>query len=233
MAPDSGAWLHALPNRNLGLALGNNELRVAAGLRVGAPLVRCHTCVCGTEVDTLAHHGLSCKKSAGRQRRHAQANEVLVRAIRSAEVQAELEPRRLSRDDGLRPDGATLDPWSRGRTLVWDFTCPDTLANSYLGQSASAAGSAATRAEDLKRSKYARLAQSGDIIFMPVAIETLGVWGPSAAELCGELGARIAAISGEPRSRQFLIQRLALAIQRGNAAAVTGTHLFLDLTPPI
>ena len=67
--------------------------------------MRTHSCICGVEVGPLAHHGLSCKKSAGRQRRHAQANEVLVRAIRSADVQAELEPRRL-----LKDDGATLDP---------------------------------------------------------------------------------------------------------------------------
>src|ERR1043165_9306842 len=26
-----------------------------------------------------------------------------------------------------RPDGATLVPWSRGRCLLWDATCADTL----------------------------------------------------------------------------------------------------------
>ena len=50
VAPGSGSWLSALPSANLGLRLGNQELRIAVGLRVGAPLVRPHRCVCGAEV---------------------------------------------------------------------------------------------------------------------------------------------------------------------------------------
>ena len=131
-SPDAGVWLHTLPCRNLGLCLSDRELRVAVGLRLGAPLVRSHTCVCDTLVESLAYHGLSCRRSAGRQRRHAQANEVIARAIRTTEVHVELEPLRLMSDGGKRPDGATLEPWQRGRHLVWDFTCPDTLAPLML-----------------------------------------------------------------------------------------------------
>src|SRR5437867_10632992 len=61
IAPDAGAWLHALPLKNLGLALSNRELRIAVGLRLGVPLVRGHICVCGVEVNALGHHGLSCR----------------------------------------------------------------------------------------------------------------------------------------------------------------------------
>jgi len=223
-SPDSGAWLHALICRNLGLALTNRELRVAIGLRIGAPLVRPHTCVCGAAVEHQAHHGLSCKQSAGRQRRHAQANDVLVRAIRAVHVQAELEPHSLLRDDGRRPDGATLDPWSIGSYLVWDFTCPDTVAPSHVRESAITVGSAASNAEHNKKLKYAELVEAPDIMFSPVAVETLGTWGPSATALCREIGSRMAALSGDSRSHSFLLQRLALAVQRGNAAAVAGTH---------
>ena len=58
---------------------------------------------------------------------------------------------------------------------------------------------------------------------MPVAIETLGTWGPSALALCADIGGRLATESGDPRSHVFLSQRLSLAVQRGNAAAVIGT----------
>jgi hypothetical protein len=228
-SPDAGAWLNVLPCRNLGLCLSDRELRVAVGLRLGAPLVRPHTCVCGATVDCWGHHGLSCKRSAGRQRRHAQANEVLVRAIRSVEIQAELEPHLSSAVGGMRPDGATLDPWCQGRTLVWDFTCPDTLAASYVAQSAALAGTAAGKAENNKRLKYAQLAASGSIFFSPVAIETLGTWGESAAALCRDIGSRLARISGDPRSLTFLKQRLGLAVQRGNAASVVGTCPIVDV----
>jgi len=186
--PSSGAWLHALPYRNLGLALSDCEFRVAVGLRLGVSLVRPHTCGCGANVDPLAYHGLSCRLSAERQRRHAQANDVLARAIRACDVHVELEPTHLFSNGGKRPDGATLVAWSRGRCLVWDFTCPDTVAPSHLSSSASVVGSAALRAELNKTAKYSQLSLAGNLNFVPIAIETLGDWGPSATELCRDIG---------------------------------------------
>ena len=171
----------------------------------------------------MGHHSLSCRRSAGRHRRHALANDVIVRAIRSARIHAELEPTRLLREDGKRPDGASLDPWRNGVYLVWDFTCPDTLAPSHVQSSSSLAGSAAERAEEMKRAKYSELVASGNYSFMPVAVETLGAWGPSALALCADIGGRLASETGDPRSSTFLTQRISLAVQRGNAAAVIGT----------
>ena len=224
VTPGSGSWMQSLPCTNLGLRLGREELRIAIGLRLGAPLVRAHRCAgCGAEVGQNGHHGLACRRSAGRHRRHALANDVIVRAIRSVDVHAELEPSRLLRDDGKRPDGATLDPWHRGKYLVWDFTCPDTLAPSHLLRSSTAAGSAAVAAEARKLAKYQDLVRSDDYTFVPIAIETLGAWGPSAHALCTEIGGRISACTGDMRSTAFLRQRLDIAVQRGNAAAVVGT----------
>ena len=97
----------------------------------------------------------------------------------------------LLRSDGKRPDGATLDPWTDGRYLVWNFTCPNTLAPSHLTSSMAGAGGAAQTAEDRKATKYQELVASGDFLFSPVAIETLGTWSTSATTLCQELGARI------------------------------------------
>jgi hypothetical protein len=67
------------------------------------------------------------------------------------------------------------------------------------------------------------LANSGDYIFAPIAIETLGAWGPSALDACADIGGRIASRSGDLRAGAFLRQRLDIAIQKGNAAAVVGT----------
>src|SRR6267154_1636826 len=107
---DAGAWLHTFPLKNLSLCLTDRELTVATGLRVGAAIVRSHACVCNALVEPTGHHGLSCRKSAGRQRRHALGNDILVRAFRAAGVQAELEPHFLHGQGDKRPDGATLPP---------------------------------------------------------------------------------------------------------------------------
>ena len=106
---------------------------------------------------------------------------------------------------------------------AWDFTCPDTLAPSHIPTSSTAAGSAAEEAESRKRAKYAALIPTFD--FAPVAIETLGVWGPEAVALAKDLGGRIASASGDARSTFFFRQRLDTVVQRGNAGAVRGTVL--------
>ena len=66
-AKESGAWLNALPIASLGLRMDNDTIRIATGLRLGAPLCRPHSSHhCGDEVDSLATHGLSCWWSKGR-----------------------------------------------------------------------------------------------------------------------------------------------------------------------
>jgi len=52
--------------------------------------------------------------------------------------------------------------------------------------------------------KYSDLSHSH--IFIPVAIETMGVWGLGATDLVSALGRRLAADSGDPRSAFFLKQ---------------------------
>ena len=75
----------------------------------------------------------------------------------------------------------------------------------------------ACQVEDRKRLKYVTL--SATYCFVPVA-ETLGALGVEATDCMLQLGRRIAKTSGERRVTEFLLQRLSVAIQRGNAAAV-------------
>ena len=79
----------------------------------------------------------------------------------------------------------------------------------------------ASQAEKAKTQKYALLGSSHH--FVPFAIKTSGVFRPEAMSFIKELGRRIRAETGEPRSLQFLIQGIAVAVQRGNMAAVRGT----------
>ena len=90
-----------------------------------------------------------------------------------------LEPTGLCRSDGKRPDGISIIPWRSGKILIWDATCPDTYAPSHMGIATSRAGAVADQAEQVKCSKYAILQSKFD--FVPVSIETSGVFGPSAS----------------------------------------------------
>ena len=154
----------------------------------------------------------------------SELNKTLVEPSHSIyQVLLQKHPPSLLRRDGKRPDGATLDPWSRGQSLVWDFTCPDTLAPSHLNQSSMAAGSAAEGAEEIKRNKYRELAEAPEYVFVPIAIETLGAWGQAAQDFARDLGGRLTAVTGDPRETAWFRQRMDIAVQRGNAAAVIGT----------
>ena len=59
--------------------------------------------------------------------------------------------------------------------------------------------------------------------FSPLAIETMGAMGPKSMALLREVGRRVATESGEPRSTDYLLQRLSVAVQRGNCASVLGS----------
>ncbi len=217
----SGDWLHALPLSSAGLKMMNADVCIAVGLRLGAPIVRSHQCVCGTMVTVDGHHGLSCRHGSGRHVRHNEINELLCRAFVSAGVLATREPHGLCTSDSRRPDGVTQVPWCRGRCLAWDATCPNTFAMSHLSSSSTTAGSAATTAETKKTQKYSDIISGVD--FIPVAIETSGVWGEQALELVKEIGRRITSVNHDPRSTAFLRQRLSVAVQRGNSFCVQGT----------
>ena len=145
-------------------------------------------------------------------------NDLIHRALSTANVPSVLEPTGLSLEDGSRPDGMTLMPWASGKPLVWDFTCRDTLAASHLPSTSSAAGAAAARGEQEKHRKYAHLQPTYS--FVPISAETLGPWGKEGLAVLLLLGKRLQAATGEPRSTSFLLQRLSAAIVRGNAASV-------------
>ena len=218
---ESGAWLSALPSPPLGTHLDNETIRISVGLRLGIKLCHPHKCHCGAQVDEFGTHGLSCRKSAGRLSRHSAINDIIKRACASINIPSILEPSGIFRTDGKKPDGLTLIPWSKGKCLLWDATCVDTLASSYLLSTSRNAGSAALGAENKKYRRYEGV--SNLYLFCPFAVETLGPFGDEALKLVKELGRRLYESTGESRSTAFLTQRISLAIQRGNAASVLAT----------
>ena len=219
---ESGAWLRALPVSGMGLRMDDSTVRVAVGLRLGTAVCGPHSCQrCGATVDALGRHALSCKRSEGRHQRHAAINDIVKRGLTSAHIPSRLEPTGLMRSDGKRPDGATLAPWKSGCLLVWDATCPDTLAASYRVYATSMSGKVAAAAEEKKIEKYQNLPPGH--LFVPIAIETLGAIGPRSLALLRELGNRIRGETGEAKSTEYLIQRLSVAVQYGNCVAVLGS----------
>uniref|UniRef100_A0A1X7SD70 Uncharacterized protein n=1 Tax=Amphimedon queenslandica TaxID=400682 RepID=A0A1X7SD70_AMPQE len=79
----------------------------------------------------------------------------------------------------------------------------------------SGSGAVAAQAELKKVSKYSTLPPS--VCFVPVAIESLGTVGPRTGAFLRDLGRRISSYTGDKRATEYLFQRLAVAVQRGNS----------------
>ena len=167
-----------------------NTLQVVVGLRLGTIICLPHVCChCGHDVNSLGLHGLSCKWSKGRHFRHTELNDVIHCTLFSAQIPSRLEPAGVSCTDGKWPDGITIVPWSCGKLLVWDATCVDTFAPSYLSEATREAGVVAAAAEQHKKFKYSNLAQSHQ--FTPVVFETSSVMGPGTENFLKGLGSRL------------------------------------------
>ena len=180
-------------------------------------------------MDERELHGLSCRFSKGRHSRHAALNDLVKCSLDSAKILSHLEPTGVYHTDGKRPNGATMVPWKSGRMLVWDVTCADTLAPSHRQLASREAGAVVASAEQRKKSKYAHLEATHQ--FVPIAIETLGVVGEEGSILFKDLGRRIADVTQDQQSHQFLLQRVSIAVQRGNAASVLATPSHRQLAP--
>ena len=142
-------------------------------------------------------------------------------SLDTLKIPCHLEPLGISRVDGKRPDGMSLIPWKCGKSFLWDATCPDTLVPSYISSSSKEARSVANEAERKKILKYSNLLSN--YFFIPIAIETLGAFGVEADHFICDIGHRLKELTLKPLSHFHLVQRISIAIQRGNALVVKGS----------
>ena len=218
--PESGVWLHALPIANLGLEINDSTIRVVVGLRLGLPLARPHSCChCSAMVDEFTTHLLSC-------------NSVF---FHHSTINSKNSSCFCSCSNPCPPwtDWPSTDRWEKtwcshhGALGTWQVCClgfymPRHTRSTNRAVAVSAPGSVAAQAEMRKIAKYSPL-NSTLYSFMPVAIESLGTFSVRTLKFIRDLGRRIALQSGDPIATTYLIQCLAVAIQRGNAASIIGT----------
>ena len=162
-------------------------------------------------IDPRGQHGISCGRSTARQQIHAQINDIIHRAILRTQTPSSKESVELIRNDGKRPDGATLIPWPIGKPLAWDVTVVDAFADSHAHDTSS---QAANKAAANKTTKYSNLTPTH--IFAPIAMETAGSPNNLAIETIEVIGKITSTITKEPVETSYLFQTIFMAFQ-GNA----------------
>jgi hypothetical protein len=152
-APHAGAFLHNIPMTATGTNTSDHSLHIAVSMRLGTSVCAEQRCLRGAMVDVNGIHRLCCRISKGRLACHNAVNELVKRALLTAEIPSRLEPTKLSHTDDKRSDGVSTMTWSREQ----DFTSPDTLAVSHLNKAVNGPGHVVNDPEQRKRDKYAAL----------------------------------------------------------------------------
>lgn len=65
---------------------------ICVGLRLGCDICREYTCKCEATVEPKELHPLSCLSSSGRYYRYSEVNNILKRALVTADIPCQLEP---------------------------------------------------------------------------------------------------------------------------------------------
>ena len=212
---ESQAWIHGLLSSSLAQEMDNEVVRIAIGLRLGVPLCVPHTCrQYGTQVDKFGRHGLSCPKKT---ERYAQVGSI----VRDCLDLLGVSHCELSEMNEISSEGTKLTPWRCGQPLVWYVTVVDTFAPYHSSLIEDGPGAVANRIETVKTLEQLGLLSTH--CYVPLVIETTGVFGTETAIFIKELAHRMGLISGDSMEHSSLLQKISIAIQCGNAAAISAT----------
>ena len=147
--------------------------------------------------------------SQGRHSRHAAVNKLIRRALASAKVSSHLKPSGTSCANGKRPDGATVLLWKCGQALVWDA---GTYAPSHLAGPCCQGGQCSCNPSRAAKDRIVRPATSVLAITLCPSLLRPREYLDLRHCPCWKIGRRIKAETGEPRSFQFLLQGVSVAI---------------------
>ena len=120
--------------------------------------------------------GFSWRKSGTRHIRRSQLNDLICKAIKKAQIATTKQPFGLSRTNGKKPG---IEQRS-SKPLAWDVIVPDIYAQSHSEETAENAWAEGEKAAINNTTKYLCLTTTHH--FVPIAIETGGLWNKEATE---------------------------------------------------
>ena len=232
----AGSWLSVVPSPALGLHLRPAEfvpiVRYRLGINVYSSEGNCPAC--GQESDKLGDHALACVRSRDRIARHDLLRDVIYEAASSASLAPVKEERHLLPGTAARPGDVFIRRWSDGKDAALDVTVTSPLASSNLADATARPGGALEKAYDRKMRDTADACRQQGLVFLPIALETLGGMHHLAVNQLKRLGAALARHTGSDEREVVsqLMQKISLHLMRGNAAMITSRRPNVDFLPP-
>ena len=171
---------------------------------------------------------MNCAWQGERIARHNVLRDTLHSTAAAAALAPAKEGRFLLPGEGGRPADVLIPGWTSGKDAAIDVTVINPLQDSVVNEAAVTPGHALSVAHQRKLDKSWEACNRQGIVFLPLAVESLGAWHPSAISEVKKLGSALARHTGEEESTTIsrLFQRLSICLMRGNAA------LFNNRCPP-
>ena len=122
-----------------------------------------------------------------------------------------------------RPGDIFLRHWSSGKDAALDVTITNSLASSHVAGAAAEAGSALDKAVKRNVDGAAEACRDQGIVFLPIAVETLGGMHRGTVQQVKQLAAALARHTGQEESTttSHLFPRFSLNLMRGNSVMMT------------
>ena len=142
----------------------------------------------------------------------------VVFTAQAASLSPRVETRGLIQGSQRRPGDITLPGYPVGMDTLLDVTVVNPIQTKYREAAAHTKGVALEGKKKEKRQFYAGQLE-GNMVFRPVAFETFGGWDDDSVTICKRIASIFARNQGKDEGEQarYLVQRVAMAIQKGNA----------------
>ena len=192
-AQHAGAWLRALPNSNLGLAMPQKEFMISLRLWLGISLFASDSarCPCKQTLDRFGDHLLGCGQGNWRIRRHDAICDVFLHALSVDNANCRRE-QRCTADNQSRPGDVFHPDFEQGSPTYFDISIRNSFQTQYITKAAQYAGAAAEAGENEKDRRHEAFVTATGGIFHPLVVETFGLWTNHSLSVIKTIARRLA-----------------------------------------
>ena len=205
--------MRAIPSESLGLTLSGHEFVVALRYWLGILLFPASArCSCGTVIDGFGDHVLGCDDGPLRIRRHDAICDVIWHAL--VQDNSSCKKEQCCGTDLDHPGDVFHPDFQFGRPAYFDVSVHHPLQDSLLCLSAATSGVAAGRGEADKDSHHEASVWAAGGIFVPLVVESLGLWSPNSLAVLRNIALRTISKSGASAALVFchFIEQLSMHV---------------------
>ena len=223
------AWLLAIPNAGLNLAMDSIQFRVALSFHLFIPFISADTTCpqCGNPADRFGYHTLACGGHGNLMHaRHEMVASGLCQIAIAAGFTAQLNAKVTCLGNSnrgaihnFRPADVLINE-NTGRHTCIDVTVVSPMCTS---NARFAPGRLVSEKADSKITKHAEACEQAGFDFLPFAIDVCGIMDSRALALLSRLAQAYAAASGlaTSHSKSICRRRISMCLQRGIAAQLS------------